>query len=554
MSTAIAILGGVGLFLLGMTIMTDGLKALAGSALRTVLAKAAATPLRGAFWGAIATLIIQSSSATTMTTIALVSAGLLTFPQGLGLVFGANVGTTGTGWLVALIGVRISLTAAALPMIFVGALVKLLASGRIAGAGAALAGFALVLFGLTTLQQGMGGLAEQLRPENLPSVLGAPGIGWLSGTLGLLALVAVGLVMTAVMQSSTASIALTLSAHYAGAVGLDQAFALIIGQNIGTATSSAMAAIGASTTAKRLAIAYILFKVIAAVIALLLFPVTTPLLVRASHAIDGVTLLAAYHTAYNVVGVAVLLPIMNGFTRFVERLLPDRSTALTRCLDPSALAVPIAAEEAVRRTVAHALRAMCQSLSEALGATARDGQVSPKVEEAASALNQVQGFISEVSRPPDSPEEQARLTLTMHALDNASRLAEAAGEEKASWTAQKGEEDIRAARICADAMTYAAEIAARVADASGVSVKSKALDAPVIEPASLMQEQLARLEQCAQDLRALQKDHRAATLGAIANGSMTASEAMTSVDTVRRLDAVTHYAWRAAAQLVEGGA
>jgi len=120
MSTAISVIGGVGLFLLGMTVMTDGLKALAGSALRAVLSKAAATPLRGSFWGALVTLLVQSSSATTMTTIALVSAGLLTFSQGLGLIFGANVGTTGTGWLVALIGVRVSLTAAALPMIFLG--------------------------------------------------------------------------------------------------------------------------------------------------------------------------------------------------------------------------------------------------------------------------------------------------------------------------------------------------------------------------------------------------------------------------------------------------
>src|SRR5262249_58964667 len=118
MSTTISILGGVGLFLLGMTVMTAGLKTLAGSALRNVLAKAAATPLSGAFWGAVATLVAQSSSATTMTTIGLVSAGLLTFPQGLGLVFRANVGTTGTGWLVALIGLRVSLTPAALPMIF----------------------------------------------------------------------------------------------------------------------------------------------------------------------------------------------------------------------------------------------------------------------------------------------------------------------------------------------------------------------------------------------------------------------------------------------------
>src|ERR1700755_1334222 len=118
MSTTISVLGGVGLFLLGMSVMTGGLKALAGTGLRATLSRAARTLLSGAFWGAFVTLLIQSSSATTMTTIGLVSAGLLTFPQGLGLVFGANIGTTGTGWLVALIGVRVSLTAAALPMIF----------------------------------------------------------------------------------------------------------------------------------------------------------------------------------------------------------------------------------------------------------------------------------------------------------------------------------------------------------------------------------------------------------------------------------------------------
>jgi len=282
MSTMISVLGGVGLFLVGMSVMTTGLKGLAGSALRTLLSWAAATPLRGALWGALATLLVQSSSATTMTTIGLVSAGLLTFPQGLGLVLGANVGTTGTGWLVALIGVRVSLTAAALPMIFLGALVKLIGRGRVSGIGAALAGFGLVLFGLTTLQQGMGGLADRLHPADLPAVISNPDTGWWLSMLGVLALVALGLVMTALMQSSTAAIAVTLSAYHAGAVGLDQACALIIGQNIGTATSSAMAAIGASSTAKRLALAYILFKMIAAVIALAVFPFVTPLMVLAS--------------------------------------------------------------------------------------------------------------------------------------------------------------------------------------------------------------------------------------------------------------------------------
>ena len=432
MSTAISILGGVGLFLLGMTIMTDGLKAVAGSALRSVLAKAAATPLRGAIWGAVATLLVQSSSATTMATIGIVSAGLLTFPQGLGLVFGANIGTTGTGWLVALIGVRISLTAAALPMIFLGAMVKLLGQGRVAGAGATLAGFALVLFGLTTLQQGMGGLAERLHPEDLPAVLAGAGIGWWSSVFGVFTLVTTGLVMTAVMQSSTAAIALTLSAYHAGAVGLDQACALIIGQNIGTATSSAMAAIGASSTAKRLALAYVLFKLISAVIALTLFPVTVRLLVRASRSIDGATLLAAYHTAFNVVGVLVLLPLVNKFTRFVERILPEQGSPLTRCLDPSALVSPIATVEAVRRTVGRALAAMCGSVEAALlvagrAETAGANKRAIPVPETADALRQAQIFMSDVSGPPESEAEQHRLTCTLHALDHASRMAETAG-------------------------------------------------------------------------------------------------------------------------------
>ena len=555
MSTTISILGGVGLFLLGMTVMTEGLKALAGSSLRTVLGKAAATPLSGLFWGAVVTLLVQSSSATTMTTIGLVSAGLLTFPQGLGLVFGANVGTTGTGWLVALVGVRVSLSSYALPMIFVGALVKLLGGGRIAAAGAALAGFALVLFGLTTLQQGMGGLAESLHPSDLPAVLGAPGVGWLSGSFGLMALVVAGLVMTAVMQSSTASIAVTLSAYYAGAIGVDQGCALIIGQNIGTATSSAMAAIGASTTAKRLAVAYMLFKVIAALIALVSFPVVIRLLVRAESAIDGVTLLAAYHTAYNVVGVLVLMPVIGWFTRFVERLLPDRTSPLTRCLDPAALATPVAAVEAVRRTVARAIELVCEStgaaLAPAIGGPSRPAKSAGPVTEIADALGKAQDFISEVSGPPETEDEQRRRASTFHALDHATRLAEMACEQPDIAPATKGgPEDARAAQLCAEAMKNAASVVREVAEESALSEHA----APIrFEETPDALSALTKLEQCAKTLGELRSAHRSATLSAAATGALTADKAIVRVDKVRWLEALAHHAWRSAAHLVGRG-
>ena len=512
-----------------MAVMTDGLKALAGSALRTVLARATATTLSGTAWGAVVTLLVQSSSATTMTTIGLVSAGLLSFPQGLSLVFGANIGTTGTGWLVALLGVRISLTAYALPIVFVGAMLKLIGKGRWAASGAAIAGFALILVGLTTLQQGMGGLAEQLRPEDLPAVLGAPGVPWGRGALGLLMLVATGIVMTTVMQSSTAAITISIAALFAGAIGLDQALALVIGQNIGTSTSSAMAAIGASNTARRLAVAYIAFKLIAAAVALVLFPLTARLMLGATAIVDPVTLVAAYHTAYNVVGVAILLPLIGPFTRGIERIVPDRGPAFTRYLDPAALgASPIVAIEAARRTVAHVLNALCSAEAPVLSA--------------AGALQQVQAFLSKVTEPLPSEDERQWFIETLHALDHTIQLAAAIEEGATVEASLGGPEERRAVQLHADAMQIAADGAAVLENVTVQHVEVDRTDADTLRP-------IDDLARCSGELASLRPLHRQATLDAVASGRLTASDAMANVDAVRLLDRRAHHAWRAIAYL-----
>jgi phosphate:Na+ symporter len=405
----------------------------------------------------------------------------------------------------------------------------------------------------------MGGLAERLHPADLPAVFG-PGVSWGSSLFGVAALIVAGVAMTAVMQSSTAAIAVTLSAQYAGALGLDQACALIIGQNIGTATSSAMAAIGASSTAKRLALAYILFKLIAALIALALFPVTIPLLVRASKTIDGVTLSAAYHTAYNVVGVAVLLPLMDRFTRLVERILPERGSPLIRCLDPAALVTPLAAEEAVRQTVALSLGTMCASIGEALRATnhgtaVRAGKDPVSVTEASDALRRAQEFISEASGPPQSEEEEERLTCTLHALDHASRLAEVAGEKGEFGSVPSWLEDVGAAKLCADAMRNAVLIAGEVGtppDAPDKAAPVEALEAEkeVAANGSPTEQALVQLEHCARTLGELLLAHRKVTISSVAAGAVSVDEAIARVDTVRRLEALARHAWRSAAHLV----
>jgi phosphate:Na+ symporter len=571
LATIISILGGVGLFLLGMAVMTDGLKALAGSALRGVMAKAAATSVHGTFWGAIITLLVQSSSATTMTTIGLVSAGLLTFPQGLSLVFGANIGTTGTGWLVALLGVRISLTAAALPIVFVGALLKLVGRGRWAAAGSAIAGFALILVGLTTLQQGMGGLAEQLHPADLPSVIGEPGSAWWAGILGVLVLVVAGIVMTTVMQSSTAAIAVTLSALYAGAIGLDQAVALVTGQNIGTATSSAMAAVGASSTAKRLAVAYIAFKLIAAVVALLLFPIVIRLLIRASNSVDPVTLLAAYHTGYNVVGVAILLPLIGPFTRLIERIVPERGSAFTQCLDPASLAAPTVAVEAVRRTVARVLDALCLSAAAGIEGVRRAGSGGSAVDrdmldQTSNALQQSRAFLSNLTDPLASEEERQWFVSTLHALDHTSRLAEVIKDSGEIEVASNGADERPAVTLCAMAMRSAAAIATSLArlpvppkgtlgrrPRHSVILDTSSADASDTgEPLTISAaEHLGRLECCSNKLSELLPSHRRTTLDSVASGNLTAIDAIAHVDAMRRLDRLAHHAWRATAHLAD---
>ena len=287
----------------------------------------------------------------------------------------------------------------------------------------------------------------------------------------MLLLVVVGAVLTTVMQSSTASIAVTLSALYAGAVGLDQALALVIGQNIGTATSSAVAAIGASSTAKRLAVAYIAFKLVAALIAIVVFPFVTPLIVRASQEIDATGLLAAYHTAYNVVGVAVLLPLMGPFTRLIERLLPERGSPFAKYLDPAALRSPTVAVEAVRRTVERALETLCLATAKALDGAVEGGTVRPAIDDAtlgqaSDALRQAGDFLSRAD-PPPSEEGHAWYTSTVHALDHASRLAEAVGATTKAGLATDGPEELSAAVICARSMREAAGAAAGLARSAG---------------------------------------------------------------------------------------
>jgi phosphate:Na+ symporter len=408
------LLGGLGLFLLGMTLMTDGLKAVAGGALRDLLARFTGGPVRAVLSGAGLTALVQSSSATMLATVGFVSAGLLTFQQGIGVVFGAAIGTTSTGWLVAFIGLRYSISAVALPVLGAAVLVRLLSGGRTGAMALAVAGFALIFVGIDTLQAGMGELSGRIDLDRF----GGDTLG------GAALLVAVGVLTTVVMQSSSAAVATTLTAAATGTIDLTQALLLVIGHNVGTTATSALAAIGASVQARRTALAHILLNAISAVAGLALLPLVLPLLRGMVAEVGLAGSIALYHTLLNVVGVALVLPVVGPYARLIRGLVRDQGSALTRNLDPSVHQVPAVAVEAARRTVggigAETLRVARARLDLDGGA-----EVTGAEAEARAALEETRAFLGGVRSTPDHPEAYTRHVSILHALDHVERLQQA---------------------------------------------------------------------------------------------------------------------------------
>lgn len=306
------LIGGLGLFMLAVGIISDSLRLLAGRALRTILGKWTDTPFRGLISGVAITGIVQSSSAVTVATIGFVNSGLMTLKQSLGVVFGANVGTTMTGWLVALIGFKFKIELFALPLIGIGMFLHLFAAGRrVAHLGWTLVGFGLFFVGIDVLRSAFDGLATGIDFHQL-----AP-----AGAGGALAFIGIGFLMTVVTQSSSAAIAIILTAAAGDVVALDDAAMMVIGANLGTTSTAVMAVIGATTNAKRVAAAHVLFNVLTAVVAVLILPLLLWLIGHISSMLSLAdtpeVVLALFHTVFNVLGVILVWPLMSWLTNFL---------------------------------------------------------------------------------------------------------------------------------------------------------------------------------------------------------------------------------------------
>lgn len=417
----VSVFGGIGFFLLGMNLMTEGLKTIAGDSLRNLLNRFTGGTISSITTGAVLTLLVQSSTATSLMTIGFVSAGMLTFVQAAGVIFGANLGTTSTGWMVAFIGLKFSVSQIALPLVGIGVLLKQFSSGRWAQLGLVLSGLGMIFVGIQFLQDGMASLNHNL---DLSQFAGQ--------TLGgRLILIFIGIMMTIIMQSSSAAIATTITVLATGAIELEQAVALVIGQNIGTTATVAFASIGASVSAKRTALSHVLFNIFTGTITIIFF----------SFIINGVTkfaslfnwtepaiIVAVFNTFFSLVGIVILAPLIKQFTNAIIWLLPEKKSAITQHLDSTITSIPAVATETAMRALKEAAKQTLtatggkfESLSSGLPLTHADVLMfDEKLKMIQQETEEIQKFVVQIRT--DSPASATRYTSILHALDHMRRM------------------------------------------------------------------------------------------------------------------------------------
>ncbi|MFN2320328.1 MAG: Na/Pi cotransporter family protein [Dermatophilaceae bacterium] len=344
------IAAGVALFLFGMIMLEDGFNVFSGGVLERWLERATQSLKRSLAFGVATTTIMQSSSLVSVITISFLSAGLIPLAAGVGIIFGANIGTTTGAWLVAGFGLKVDISAFALPMLAIAIVLVLQRAKVVRGSGYIIAGLGFVFLGIHHMKEGFDAFSDQLDLTQFA----------LTGVAGLLIYTLVGALATVVMQSSHATMVLVITALAAGQLTYDNALALAIGANLGTTITAILGAATANYQGRRLALAHVIFNGVTAGVALTLIVPLRMLVAGISDLVgiapdDYALQLAMFHTVFNVLGVLIMLPVLTPLLSFIERRVPTTEPAVSRphYLSESVAAFPATMRAAVAKEVEH---------------------------------------------------------------------------------------------------------------------------------------------------------------------------------------------------------
>ena len=322
--------GSLALFLYGMKIMSEGLQKLAGDKMRRILTAMTTNRVTGVLTGMLITALIQSSSATTVMVVSFVNAGLLTLAQSIGVIMGANIGTTVAAWIISALGLKVDIAAFALPLLTVGVVMLFMQKSKYKSMGEFIMGFCFLFMGLSYLKANAPDL--QNNPEMLAFVQDYANMGFMS----ILLFVLIGTVLTMIVQASAATMAITLIMCANGWISFELGAALVLGENIGTTITANLAAITGNTQSRRAALAHLVFNVFGVIWVLCLFTPFTNAVTWIVENWMGITdngdgsfvsfQLSAFHTCFNVCNVLLLIWLVKFIEKTVCKILPTKES------------------------------------------------------------------------------------------------------------------------------------------------------------------------------------------------------------------------------------
>ena len=430
------IAAGVAIFLLGMYALEAGFKAFSGGVLENFLQKTTDTTWKSLSFGIVSTTLMQSSSLVSVITISFLSAGLIALTQGIGIIFGANLGTTTGAWLVAGLGLKIDIAAYAMPMLVFGVIMIFQKNNtKLQGAGWALVGLGFLFLGIAYMKEGFETVGGQIDLSQFA----------VPGFKGLLIYTGIGIAATVVMQSSHATLILTITALAAGQVTYENALALAIGSNVGTTITAILGAINASVSGRRLAAAHLIFNLVTGTIAILLIKQFAQavdwLSALVGIGVDNYTLkFAVFHTLFNLVGVVLMLPLIGTLVVFLERVLHEKvepvETARILFLNKSALEFPDTALEVIAKETVHMTINAFEILAHGLNLHRRDITSDSDINAVIARCTDIMGIdVEDLYQRKVKPlysaiidfSTQAELHMDAEQLDRLSHL------KRASW-------------------------------------------------------------------------------------------------------------------------
>lgn len=359
------ITSGVAIFLLGMVYLEKGFKVFTGGFLETILQKTTDSLWKSLTFGITTTAVLQSSSLVSVIVISFLSAGFIGLTSGVGIIFGANLGSTVGAWLVALYGMKLKLISHAMPLLVFGLILRTRKKKNYSGLGYILLGIGFLFLGIHYMKEGF---------EAFQNVIDFSSFS-MEGVQGVLVYTLFGILATIIMQSTNATMVLAFSALAMGQLTYDNALAFTIGSNVGTTITAVLGAMRSNAAGKRLAVAHIVFNVVTATLAILLLPqlkVLVDFIARIIHieASNHTLKLALFHSVFNGLGILTQLPFIHPFIRWLETLFVDPSKHShlnlanedsleihrARYLSPAALNYPDAALRALTRECDHLYR------------------------------------------------------------------------------------------------------------------------------------------------------------------------------------------------------